>query len=638
MKHVKFLCIGTLAVLCASTGRAEKYHVAKTTIATPEEDYYDVSYVKLDIQATNTSTAIVGKTTTEAKVLATNMGIYAFELSSQLTIDSVKVNGNLLAVSSINSIRKVTLAAPLAQNSNFTADVWYHGQPAGGTGFFTNGLLNQTDVTIPAQVTHTVSAAFHSKDWWACKQSLSDKIDSADIWVTVPNGLTVASNGILKKIASPSPTESRYEWASRNPVDYYLLSFAVARYDQYNYYMHFAGGDSMLIQNFIYSGSPVLQNHKDELDSIEHMINYFSTLFGKYPFAGEKFGICQAPLSGGMENQTMVSLGSLNVELIAHELAHQWWGDHVTCHSLADMWLNEGWATYCEHLFLEKFHGAAAALTFRNQVFTAAMGGSSGSVYVDDTTDEFRIYDSRLTYNKGAAVAHMLRYLIDNDTIFFDVTRQYQQLHANSTATTNDLKNLASSLSGMQLDTFFSQWYRSEGYPTYAAKWYQDASGNVFIQLNQSTSKPTSVPVFKMPVELKLSSAQGDTVIRVLNTQNTEYYSLHWAKTMTGMSIDPDNHILNRTGLISVEPSLGTQTLTQRSIRIFPNPSETGWNVSELPKNARVKLMDVSGKRVWDSITTEEQIQVPANSLPSGTYILQISVRNQPAMNFYLSK
>lgn len=610
----------------------------KTTIVTPEEDYYDVQYVKLEINADNTSTAIVGHTTTIANVIVSSMNMYAFELSAQLTIDSVKMNGVMMNVSSNDSIRMVSLSTPLPQNTTFTAEVWYHGQPSGGTNFFTNGLLNQTDASIPVQVTHTVSAAVHSRDWWPCKQSLSDKIDSADIWVTVPMGLKVASNGLLKNVTLLANSFQRFEWSSRNPVDYYLLSFAIAPYDEYNYYMHFAGGDSMLIQNFIYQHPSILQNHKDELDSIEHIINHFSALFGKYPFHTEKAGICLAPLQGGMENQTLVTVGSLDILLIAHELSHQWWGDHVTCHSLTDMWLNEGFATYTEHLYLEHFYGAAAALAKRTQMFNNVMSAQGGTVWVNDTTDEYRIYNGRLTYNKGAALAHMLRYMIHDDAKYFQILTAYQQQFANATATTDDLKNLAAQISGVALDTFFQQWYKGQGYPVYSAKWYQAANGDVRIQLSHTTSAPSSVSVFKLPIEIKLASPQGDTVIRVSNTMSSEVYNLNWSKTMTGMSIDPDNHIVNKTGSIVNDPILSVGNAEKYNIRVYPNPAADSWFVANLPVRAHISLLDMSGKMLWNTTNEEKNIIIPCAHLAHGIYLLHIEEKNKTAVNYYLTR
>jgi aminopeptidase N len=573
MKSLLFLIPAILlfkSSLCYAHDPLHEKHIrAKTTVATPQEDDYDVQYVKLDIAATNTSTAITGHVTTVATVTAASMTEYYFELSNQLTIDSATINGQAASVVTVNNfVRKIALQSGLAQNASFTADIFYHGAPTGGTSFFTNGLLHQT---AQVQVTHTVSAAVHSRDWWPCKQSLTDKIDSADIYITVPSGLKVASNGMLKNTVSLPGGFNQYQWSTRNPVDYYLLSFAIAPYSEYSYYMHFDNStDSMLIQNFIYDSATVMQQNKDELDSIGLIINYFSQLFGRYPFDNEKFGICLTPLSGGMENQTMVSLGSLDITLIAHELSHQWWGDNVTCASLYDMWMNEGWASYCEQLFVEHFWGPQQLLSYRTYVYNQAMAAPGGSVYVDDTTNENRIYSGRLTYYKGAAVAHMLRYMINDDSMFFQVLREYHQQYHSGTATTEDLKSLAEQITNVDLDTFFHQWVYMQGYPTYTAKWYQSGS-QVVIRMAQTTSVPQSVPVFKIPVEIQLKSPQGDTVIRVPNDHNVQYYTFNWNKPMNAMVIDPNNHILNKTGTVVKDATiLDIPSVPEKKLTSFP--------------------------------------------------------------------
>lgn len=641
-----FSCI-LIVLYCASNVTAQNKDCAqhktqatamnKATVASPQEDDYDVNFVRLDISATNTSTSIVGHAYSQNKVVAANMNEYVFELSPQLTIDSAKVDGQLLTVMSNGFIQTITLPSPLVSSSNFTVDVWYHGAPTGGTGFFTNGILHQSNTNPSVDVTHTVSAAVHSRDWWPCKQSLTDKIDSVDMHVTVPTGLKVASNGLLQNIV-PVAAGNRYEWKMRYPVDYFLISFAIAPYAEYNYYMHFTGaGDSMLIQNFIYDDPSVLQNNKPQLDSIGLMIDYFSTIFGKYPFAKEKFGICQTPLGGGMENQTMVSVGSLEATLIAHELSHQWWGDHVTCGSLHDMWLNEGFATYAEQLFVEHFRGEAAAKAYRSGVISTTLAGSGGSVYVTDTTNEWRIYDSRLTYAKGGIVAHMLRFYINNDNQYFQILRNYQQQFAYGTATTDNLLSIANQVSGLSLDTFFAQWYQGEGFPTYSAKWAQHANGDLVLRLSQITSKPTSVNLFKMPLEIKFNSAQGDTVVRIFNDHAVQYYTFNWGRSATGLNIDPNNHIINKTGLITKDDGiLSIQNNEKTKMIIAPNPSDTEWEIQNIPIGAHLQLTDMNGKCLWQTDVKEPEIKIPAAALATGIYLLNATFTSGETMSYRL--
>ncbi len=609
---------------------------AKVTVATPEEDYYDVHYIKLDLNATNQSTAISGSATTKATVVVPSMSEYYFELINQLTIDSAKVDGQLMPVTSVSSVvHKIALPTPLPANTDFTVEIFYHGAPVGGTSFFTIGILNGTAIGTNDKVTHTVSPAYHSRDWFPCKQSLRDKIDSVDVWITVDDTLKVASNGLLKQVTPMNAGKHRFEWASRYPIDFYLISFAVAPYVEYNYYMHFGPNDSMLVQNYIYDHPLILQDYKDELDSIADYINYFSEIFGPYPFKNEKFGTCLAPLGGGMENQTMVTLGNLDPTLITHELAHMWWGDNVTCATWKDVWINEGWATYAEQLFMEYFRGAAAAKAERTAVFNSVMTGVGGSVYVADTTTDVSIYNYRLTYEKGASVAHMLRYIIDNDSLYFQTLRNFNQQYAYSTATTEDLKSVAEQVSGLDLDTFFHQWIYKEGYPRYSARWIQNGN-QVKVELSHTSSRPLSVPVFKLPVELRLKSAQGDTIIRVYNDQATQLYSFDWSQQVDSVFIDPNDHLVNRVLTISKDPSLSVGSLREHELRIFPNPSAQGWKLEGLLPGSKLVLNDMNGRKVWEGLATTDSLVIPSALLAPGTYLLTISQMGKTPLNYHL--
>jgi hypothetical protein len=261
------------------------------------------------------------------------------------------------------------------------------------------------------------------------------------------------------------------------------------------------------------------------------------------------------------------------------------------------------------------------------------MAGPNGSVDVSDTTDENRIYSGRLTYYKGAAVAHMLRYLIDDDSSYFQVLQYYQQQYAYKTAVTADLLNLAEQTTLLDLDTFFHQWIYKEGYPTYAAKWYQNGN-QVLIKINQTTSFPASVSVFKLPIEIKLLSPQGDTVIRVDNNLPSQFYIINWSKTMSGMAIDPNNHIVNKALPIQNDPTLlDIETVKHDKVHIYPNPSAKAWQVKNIPVNSELVLNDSEGRVVYKLVATTDSVSIPSAPLVPGTYLL--TIRKGKKVNTY---
>jgi aminopeptidase N len=606
---------------------------AKSTVASPLEDAYDVKYVKLDVAADNGNNDISGNAFTIAEVVANSMTEYVFELHPDIIVDSVLINGQSRPFTSASFVRTVDLAASITQGNTFTAQVYYHGEPPNNS-----GLKRAQSQSWGAWVTYTLAQPYFARDWWPCKQSLQDKIDSTDIWITVPNNLKAGSQGVLTTITPIGGTHSRYEWKSKYMIDYYLLSIAVAPYIDYSYYMHFNNSnDSMLIQNYVYNNPNTLPFFQDIIDSIGIQVNHFSDLFGRYPFWEEKYGHCMAPFSGGMEHQTMTTQGFFDQTLIAHELGHQWFGDHVTCATWQDIWLNEGFASYCEYLFLKDFYGSDEAFDFMHDVHLDVMSDPDGMVYVDDTTDDARIFDSRLTYNKGNSAVHMLRFISGDDATFFQLLQDYQQDYAFSTANTEEFKLLAEQTLGQQLDTFFDQWIYKEGFPIYTASWNQ--VGNwASVKLNQSTSMPSSVSCFSTPIELTLKSAQGDTTVLVYNNQNTQTYTFYWEKPMNGLEIDPNEWLLRDVNTITHDVTLELGAANLENIKVYPNPATDSWQITGLATGSRISLKDISGRTLYTNSNALAIESIPAANYPAGIYLLGIVDANGNISNLKLVK
>lgn len=617
----------TASQIC-SEAKIHNTQLAKPTVASLAEDDYDMQYVKFNLSMNNTSTSIVGDVTTTSKVVANTLSAYVFELNTQLTIDSLFINGQSMSVATNGIIRTVNLSTPLAQNALFTVKTYYHGAPTGGAGFSSVGISNQQSPSWGNTVTYTLSESYEAKDWWPTKQSLTDKIDSADIWITVLSNLKAGSNGLLKNITAMPNNKSRYEWKSTYPIDYYLLSVAIASYVDYSYYIHFPGTtDSLLCQNYVYDNPQTLSYFHAQIDSVGNMIQYLSTLYGTYPFMNEKYGHCMAPLNGGMEHQTMTTLGNFGTTLSVHELGHQWFGDNVTCGTWKDIWLNEGFAAYTEYLFVDHFRGATQGYQYMLTKHNNVLSQPAGSVYVDDTTNESRIFDSRLTYDKGASVLHTLRFVFNNDSLFFAALRTYQNTFHGKTAITEDLKNITAQVLGQNLDTFYNQWVYKQGYPIYNATWNQIGT-TIIVHLNQTTSD-ASVALFYTPLELQFHNASGDTTVRVYNNQASQTFYFTWNKQASTIAIDPNDWILNTVTNISKDPTLlGVSNLITENFKVYPNPTHGSWNVTNLKAQTDLQLTDINGRVIWEGKANNEII-IPGNNLASGFYILKLKANNK---------
>jgi len=375
-----------------------------------------------------------------------------------------------------------------------------------------------------------------------------------------------------------------------------------------------------------------LDTYKNRIDTTGNMLFLYSELFGTYPFYKEKYGHCMAPLFGGMEHQTMTTLLHFNAPLVSHELAHQWFGNNVTCATWKDIWLNEGFASYAEYLFAEKFWGERGAYDYMLNVHNIVLNDTNvgGSIYLPaaDTVSPYRIFDRRLSYLKPSAVIHTLRYIINNDFVFFNILKQYQQMYASGNANTEDFKKLAEQVSGLDLDTFFKQWIYGEGYPVYHIKWNY-AGSKVFIRIQQETTVPVSVPTFELPLEYKFVFAKGDTTIRQWNNKTVQEFSVDIAYPIDQLIFDVGNKILNKQTVVR-DYSLGVSGTGTNEPFVYPNPAADEWKVINLVAGMELILTDMNGKVLWrKNVTDNNGVAIPATQYARGMYILHVSADNK---------
>jgi aminopeptidase N len=335
-----------------------------------------------------------------------NLDSALFELFQSFTITEIRVNGIPVNYSRNQSAIKVPVNA--TQGDYFSIETDYFGTPptAATNPLGGGGMTYKKSQTWGNRVVWSLSEPFSAYEWFPVKQSLKDKIDSSDVSITVPDTCKAGSNGILVSVDTLGNGLLKFNWKNRHMIDYYLISVSVAKYIEHNYYVQPNGStDSIFVQNFIYNNPQTLPYFLNDINETGDFLVLFSDLYGLYPYADEKYGHCMAPISGGMEHQTMTTQGFFEKTLTAHELAHQWWGNQVTCASWSDIWVNEGWASYSEYLMLENLYPAE-----KNQhmldVHNNVMSQPDGSVWCLDSLNEGRIFSGRLTYDKGAGIIH----------------------------------------------------------------------------------------------------------------------------------------------------------------------------------------------------------------------------------------
>jgi aminopeptidase N len=593
-------------------------------------DKYDVHFYFLDINAERNTTVLSGATTIGAKVTAASIDTFCFELNSSLTIDSVIYNNQVINVARVGSIAYALLPSPALQNANVSIKIYYNGDAnvVGGSAIG-DGYSTGTSQSWGNQVTWSLSEPYSAYEWFPCKQFLQDKADSAWVYVTTSNQNKVGSNGLLQGIDSLPNNKVRYRWKTNYTIDYYLISVAISKYVEYKTYAHPTAlpNDSIPIVNYVYDNPNTLPAFQSHLDSVTLMVEHFSELFGLYPFHEEKYGNAMAPFSGAMEHQTMTSVGNLgSLSLNAHELVHHWFGDLVTCKTWKDIFVNEGLTSYGEYLAFEHFRGWNSAQSRMLGVHDNVLQDPNAMVYFTDTTDVGRIFSKRLTYDKGGAVTHTLRFIL-GDSLFFAGLKNYLNQFAFSTASIDDLKASLEAFTGQNLSDYFNQWLYGEGYPTFSGEYFSNGT-NLFLKITHTTSS-TATPLFKTPLEIKCSSPSGDTTIKIDITQNTNTFVIPTAKDITNISFDPVNWLLNESGTVTKNPNLISLAVIdhdlESSIELFPNPAtDVVRIVSKLDAQAQYTLKDIQGKLVQQG----QVGLVDVSAIQTGVYILDIQTKN----------
>ncbi|MFC2098182.1 M1 family aminopeptidase [Bacteroidota bacterium] len=580
---------------------------------------YDVNHYGISLEVSDTSTYISGFTDIKATALE-QIEELVFELKTEMHVDSILVGGKKLKFFTHEfDLIRCTPDNPVKKDELFNVRVYYNG--LGGHGGFFSGISNRTDMQWGNRVTYTLSEPFASRDWFVCKQVLNDKADSADIWLTVGEGLMAGSNGMLVKIDSIKTDKLRFHWQTRYPIAYYLLSLSVSNYQDYSFYIKPESiPDSILIQNYIYNVPGHLELLKDDIDATADLIHLYSGIFSEYPFWKEKYGHCLAPMGGGMEHQTMTTLSSFRFNLVAHELTHQWFGDNVTCASWQDIWVNEGFASYGEYLAQEALISRQAADLWMQNAHEFALSEPMGSVYIplEDASDVFRIFSTTLSYKKGASLLHMIRYELDNDSLFFETLSRFTRVFSDSVATGMDFMNILNDVSGSDFNWFFDQWYFGQGFPEFGFTWWQTVD-SLIIEVNQFGSS-SETPFFRTSMDFSLQLENGrDTAFRTFIDKPSMRIGLSIFEPVTALVHDPENWVLDKSQVIK-------KVISNGYFSVNPNPFGDELNIvfQDDTGEKEITLCDLSGKILNKLRSSSQKITLNTHDLNQGLYLLQV--------------
>lgn len=502
-------------------------------------------------------------------------------------------------------------------------EIFYQGNAglAGGLGYF------NFDYHLSGSIVSTLSQPYGAQYWWPCKQTLSDKVDSLDVFITTHKSLKGGSNGLLVETKYHTDSLVTFHWKHRYPIVVYLVAFAVSNYEEFNQTARFINTtDTMLIQNYLFPQS--INSKKNQLAFTPKLLRLFDSLFGPYPFIKEKYGHAEFTRGGGMEHQTMSFMAGFDFDLNAHELAHQWFGNKVTCSNWEDLWLNEGFATYCNAIGNEFLQPRVKYLGFMESMRNSITSSIEGSVKAEDTVQVNRLFSSRLRYDKGAFILHILRNKI-GDEAFFRGLRNYLKdtLLAYKFSNTVQFKKHMEKASGQNLDTFFLRWYEGYGYPILNIKWKQE-NYKVSVSIEQRPANPT-VPFYELKLPLYFTSTSGnDTLVYLYPSKLNQSFTFTLPFNVDSAAFDPNITVLAKYNFSGNR----VQPISKDLVTLSPNPANSfisifalnglQWNKLEIT-TAKGQLCQGYDYKNWNSNS------FPVANLSAGVYFVKINFDNQ---------
>lgn len=574
---------------------------------------YDLKYHRLAWTIDPAKRFVAGEITSYFLPKVDDFTTIHFDFSDSLSVKEATANGLPLNTQHANNLLTIELPYSLNTGQLDSVTIAYEGVPS-STGF---GAFEQNQHN-GQPIIWTLSEPYGAREWWPCKQNLNDKIDSIDIFVTTPLGNRVASNGLLISTTEVDD-QATFHWKHRYPIPAYLIAIAVTNYAAYSDFVPVENGEDIEVLNYVYPEN--LEAAKERTKDIINVMDLFNNLFGLYPFADEKYGHAQFGWGGGMEHQTMSFMGTFSYALQAHELAHQWFGNKVTCGSWEDIWLNEGFATYLTGISYENLGSENLWNAWKTITTDKVTQEPDGSVWVSDTTSVSRIFNGRLSYDKGAMLLHMLRWEM-GDQDFFQALNNYlnDPEISFSYARTADLQRHLEMQSGRDFSEFFKDWFYGQGHPSYALNWSRTSDG-LDIVIDQTTSHP-SVDFFEMHLPVKVIGNGVDTLLRLAHDFSGQSYSISLPFTPSWVFFDPDHWILsandNTTAL--AEDYLATK------IKLSPNPSHDQVTIDFDDAEAlpiSIQLMTMDGKVKQSIIPQDRLLRIDLTTLPAGQFLLR---------------
>ncbi|MBD3161099.1 MAG: hypothetical protein GF346_02905 [Candidatus Eisenbacteria bacterium] len=518
-----------------------------------DQEQIDALYYRLALDLTDVDGRwIEGDLTARFEVVDGPLETILLDFETGMQVDSVFVGGAPAAFSHGSDLLQITADPSIPEGGIAAVRVVYQGRPIGSFDWSDND-------GVP--VISTLSEPIGARNWWPCKDSPHDKADSLDVLLRVPDVMIATSNGLLAETIDHQDGSITYHWVHRYPITTYLVSIAATDYVRIEDWYDWGRQEPLLLEHFVYPEK--LEAAEEDFSITGDAIAAMEELFGLYPFPEEKYGHSLFPWGGAMEHQTNTSYGANLVRgdhaydwILVHELGHQWWGDMTSPADWRDIWLNEGFASYCEALWFEHLYGFDGLRTY--MVDYQSVHDPSGPIYDPDY-----IFDGNTVYNKGAWAVHMLRGVL-GDAVFFDALAAYRAATEYRSTTTAEFQAIVEDVAGQDLDWYFVPWIYGINRPHYEVSFdsfEEDGDWAVAVHLEQTQ---TEWDFFPMPVDLEITLAGGGTVReRFFNDPDHLDVEFRYAEPATAVAVDPDDWILKEETGVAYTLNVTTTDLSE---------------------------------------------------------------------------
>jgi aminopeptidase N len=465
-------------------------------------------------------------------------------VNTSLVIDSVSLAG--VSFEHSNNILTISLNRTYAAGETTLVKIYYRHNNVTDDAFYVSNGMVFTDCEPEG-----------ARKWFPCWDKPYDKA-TVELRAKTPASVKLGSNGRLADSTRNVDT-IYYNWISRDPVATYLVVISAKvnyGFDVVNWINPSNPNDTLPIRFYYNAG----ENITSAKQRIIPLTTFYSQTFGEHPFEKNGFATLNNQFPwGGMENQTLTSLcpGCWGEYLMAHEYAHQWFGDMITCATWADIFLNEGFATFSEALWSESKSGYTSYKNDINNEANSYLNSNPGWAisnpnWAVTTPNSNILFNNAISYAKGACVLHQLRYVL-GDSLFFlgfkafatDPSLKYRS------AVISDFKNVMAISSGQNLDWFFDQWIYQPNHPVYQNGYYFSQNGSYWEVGFQAKQIQTNTVLFKMPIEIKITFSFGaDTLIRIMNDINNQMFYFTFTRQPLTVQFDPNNQIVLKSATL----------------------------------------------------------------------------------------